>query len=325
MNVDQSIGGYMGMELPIIQEYHHDAIKLNSGRNALEYILHARKYKKVYLAYFNCDAVLKPFDRLGVSYDFYRIDEYLEPIFDIGNIKIDEAFLYTNYFGLKSEFIKNKLVDARNIIIDNAQSFFVYPQKGLDTFYSPRKFFGVPDGGYAYTNSDFQISLDTSISYNRISHLTKQVDLSTEMGYPDFLVNEEYINSFELAHMSQFTRRILQSVDYDCAAKKRIDNFEYLSKKLDCINTFSIVSSGEIPLSYPLLIDGNGEKLREELIKNKIFCPVFWPNVLEWCENTSWEYQLAQNLVHLPIDHRYGIEEMRIISNLIRLIMNKIE
>ena len=57
-----------------------------------------------------------------------------------------------NYYGLFSEeqliSLKNKY---GNIVVDNAQAFFTEPVKGIDTIYSCRKFFGVPDGGYAYT------------------------------------------------------------------------------------------------------------------------------------------------------------------------------
>ena len=69
-----SIGGYYSLELPLLTEYHHDAIRLNSGRNCLEYILLSRKYKTVYIPYYICDAILKPFDKLGINYTFYHIN-----------------------------------------------------------------------------------------------------------------------------------------------------------------------------------------------------------------------------------------------------------
>ena len=39
----------------------------------------------------------------------------------------------------------------KNLIIDNAQAFFAKPLLGIDTFYSPRKFVGVSDGGILAT------------------------------------------------------------------------------------------------------------------------------------------------------------------------------
>jgi hypothetical protein len=69
----QPIGGYFGLEIPQGEEYHKHAIKLNTGRNCLEYILKARGYKKVYLPYYTCEVVLEPFKKLGVDYEFYHI------------------------------------------------------------------------------------------------------------------------------------------------------------------------------------------------------------------------------------------------------------
>ena len=46
-----AIGGYFSLELPQREEYHKHAIRLNTGRNCLEYILRAREYKKAYLPY----------------------------------------------------------------------------------------------------------------------------------------------------------------------------------------------------------------------------------------------------------------------------------
>ena len=43
----KAIGGYFELELPTHQEFHSDAIALNSGRFCLEYILRCRKYSKV--------------------------------------------------------------------------------------------------------------------------------------------------------------------------------------------------------------------------------------------------------------------------------------
>ena len=100
--------------------------------------------------------------------------------------------LYTNYFGLKDDYI-NTLPQKHNIIIDNCQSFFSKPSAWFDTFYSPRKFCGVPDGGYLYTYDNLRLNtkLEQSVSYNRFSHLLKRIDLSDEKGYADFKRNDK--------------------------------------------------------------------------------------------------------------------------------------
>ncbi len=63
------------------------------------------------------------------------------------------GFLCTNYFGIKDEFITSLSKQVSNLIVDNAQSFFSNPIENIDTFYSPRKFFGVSDGAYLYCDT----------------------------------------------------------------------------------------------------------------------------------------------------------------------------
>ena len=57
------------------------------------------------------------------------------------------------------------------------------------------------------------------------------------------------------------------------------------------------------------------DKLWKKLIDKKIFVARYWPNVLNWCKKDDIEYQLTENMVCLPIDQRYGENEMNHILN----------
>lgn len=310
----KSIGGFLGLEMPLYEEYHKDAVKLNSGRNSLEYILRVNEYKKIYIPYYSCDAILIPINNLNIPYEFYSIDQKLEPLFELNQLSVNEAFLYTNYLGLKTNYIVNNLSHFENIIIDNAQAFFSEPIKNLDSFYSPRKFFGVSDGGYVYTNKKKHITLEESQSYNRVTHLVKQVDLTIESAYQDYLINEEYLKSVPLKQMSNLTKNLLQAIDYDFVSKRRIDNFNYLKNQLQEINRLDIGDIKEPPLHYPLLLNVSCNEVRNELIENKIYCPKYWENVLNWIpEEKCFEAELVNNMLHLPIDQRYNLTDMEYI------------
>lgn len=80
-------------------ERYPKAIKLNSGRSCLKYILIARKYKKVWLPYYKCEAILQHITRNGIEYGFYHIDKDFH-ISDRGYVGSDEVLIYTDYFGL---------------------------------------------------------------------------------------------------------------------------------------------------------------------------------------------------------------------------------
>ena len=64
---------------------------------------------------------------------------------------------------------------------------------------------------------------------------------------------------------------------------------------------------------YPLYIE-NGSVIRSELRKEKIYVPTLWPEVIERNEADSLEYNLAKNILALPVDQRYGIGDMEYIS-----------
>lgn len=304
------IGGYFELELRGGGHYHKGALCLNSARSCFEYVLRARGYKKVYLPYYTCEIMVQPCQLLHVDYEFYHIDRNLEPVI-LPELGEGEAFLYTNYFGLKLQCVERLAQRyGSSLIVDNAQAFFAKPIAGIDTFYSPRKFFGVPDGGYLYCDAMLDMELPQSVSYDRMAHLLKRMDLGAESAYGDFKMNEESLSQQPVMKMSVLTEKILKSIDYQVAKEKRRSNYQILDGVVGVANALKLEFPEEtIPMVYPFL--SADKELKKNLIQNKIFVATYWPNVLDWCKADDWEYQLAQQACFLPIDQRYGEEEMK--------------
>lgn len=304
-----AIGGYFSLELPMLEEYHKDALRLNTGRNCLEYILRARKYGKVYIPYYTCDVVLEPFKKLNIPYEFYHIDIHLE-ICDRITLKENEALLYTNYFGLKQRYVE-QLAEKYGtcLIVDNTQAFYAKPLVGIDTYYTCRKFFGVADGAYLYTDKLLDETLEQDESYDKMAYLMKRIDLSAEQGYADFRKVDDGLDNQPIRKMSRLTQRIMQSVDYKSAAKSRRDNFQYLHEALSKDNNLDLLLVDDaVPMVYPFLAAVKG--LREKLIENKVFVARYWPNVLDWTTKDDIEYLLVYQMQPLPIDQRYVKRDM---------------
>lgn len=240
------IGGYFSLEINYGEEFHKNALRLNAGRYALEYILRSRQYKKVYLPYYICDSVLQPFKRLGIAYEFYHINEQLEPAV-ILKPAADEAVLYVNYFGLKNLYAETFCNTYCNTILDQTQAFYnvrckKHEDKNLqcDTFYSCRKFFGVPDGAYLYTNCFIDEELLQDKSYERMAFLTKRIDLSAQEGYADFHSNDGQLSLVGMRRMSRLTEAMMHGIDYTSKANRRIRNFHVLNKSLQNSNFFQV-------------------------------------------------------------------------------------
>lgn len=317
--MSETIGGYFELELRKGEHYHKNALRLNTARNCFEYILLARKYEKVYIPYYTCEVMLQPLLRHHIVYEFYHIGRNLEPLETV-DLKPGEAFLYTNYFGLKQSCVERlaKIYHSQ-LIVDNAQAFFAFRIEGIDTFYSPRKFFGVPDGGYLYTDYLLEQSFPYDKSFDRIKHLFRRIDEGAEAGYADFRQDDDSLDDNPIRRMSKLTERLLESVDYDAVCERRRSNYLYLHNYLGKSNLLSRVElqDGDVPMVYPYLTEDL--TLRNCLIKNKIFVATYWPNVLQWCMAENIEYILGDSLIPLPIDQRYDFCDMdkilKIISN----------
>ena len=308
-----AIGGYFELELRKGEHYHKEAIRLNSGSNCFEYILRARKYEKVYVPYYTCHVIYDVAQRLGLNIAYYHIDELLEPV-ELPELNAHEAFLYTNYYGLKQSCVERLSEKyGKQLIVDNAQAFYAKPIAGIDTFYSPRKFFGVPDGGYLYTDAILNDEFPQAESMQRMKHLLKRIEQGAEAGYADYQREEETLDGSPIERMSKLTDALLRSIDYEKIAQERISNYKILEEQIGKTNAIHLtLLQGDVPMVYPYLT--GDPTLKRQLIANKIFVATYWPNV---DANEEFENTLKTNLLPLPIDQRYGQSDVKVIANAI--------
>lgn len=317
----EPIGGYFELELRDGEEYHPSAIRLNTGTNAFEAILRVMNFSKVYLPNYSCQVLEDSLKRLSVNYQFYSINEYLEPVFNFNLLSDNEAFLVINYFGLKDGLIKDLKGKVQNLVVDNAQSFFSQAVQGTHTFYSARKFFGVPDGAYLYTEAEFPHQMEIDYSYNRCEHLLRRIDTSPEDGFAFFRENEENLSQVPIRCMSKLTRAILKNIDYAEVRRKRVENYALLDDELRSDNQLQIPGDRKsTPMVYPFL--PKGMSLFESLIHNKIYVASYWPSIQNRVDPMTLEYNYCEKLLPLPIDQRYGPEDMKKIIETVKRLIN---
>lgn len=315
----KSIGGYIELDLPSGKEFYTSLLRLNTGRNSLEYILRIRRYQLIYLPYFTCEVLLEPLNKLNIAYRFYHIDQNLEPIIDF-DIGPEDCLLYTNYFGIKQNTVIQLSKQIQNLIIDNSQAFFSSPVPGVDTFYSCRKFFGVPDGAYLQLNSNKRLNIEKDNSIERFSHLIKSIDFGIEEGYSDYIDNNISLSYNNIKQMSALTHKIMSGINYDHCRKQRNANYAFLEDFLKDYNELSVnIRPINAPMVYPLLTAKTD--IKKKLISNKIFIATYWPNVFDWTSSDMYENYLATNLVALPIDHRYNFDDMKKMLNVLIQIL----
>ncbi len=311
----KEIGGYFGLEQLAGREYHAGLTALNTCRNALLYVLKARKAKKLYIPRWLCGSVSGMCGRYGIDYDFYTVDEKFLPLPERVPSE-DEYMLIVNYYGqIDNETLLGLKAGYKNIIFDCSQAFFQRPPDNTDTVYSCRKFFGVPDGAYLSTDIRLEEELETDVSMGRMSHLLGRYEGLASDHYAEFRKNEESLGEIPLRKMSLLTKNILGAIDYEKVREVRTENFKFLHERLGGINRLALKVPGGA-YAYPFY-SRNGSRARKILAESLIYVPVLWPNVLEDNSENSREYDLASNILPLPCDQRYGKEDMEHIAEMV--------
>lgn len=312
----KEIGGYFELELRDGAHFHKDAIALNSARNSLKYILTGSRPSRVYLPSYCCDSLIEPLEDENINYSFYSIDKNFE-IIEMPSLKNNERIIYINYLALKARYINNlHLIYGQSLIVDNTQAFYERPIPGIDTFYSPRKFFGVPDGGYLYTQNYIDMEIVEDQSLYKCKHLLGRIEGGASDFYGDFKNAESTLIRNPIKLMSKITAKILQSLDYDEIALKRKENFLMLHSKLKAHNRMKLqVDENFVPMVYPYI--STDVDLYNKLIKNKIFTAKYWADAVNRTSVT--EANFINNMINVPIDQRLDIDDM---MRIIGVIMN---
>lgn len=312
----REIGGYFELDQFINKPYHNNMIELNTGRNALAYLIKAKGIKKVYIPHYLCDSVSGVLKLLSVDYEGYPIDKNFNPLFD-KKLEKDQYLYIVNYYGqISNGSIRSFKEQYGAVIIDNTQSFFQRPVQGIDTIYSLRKYFGVPDGAYLSNDKILEVSLEEEKSNHRMKHILGRFEGEASTYYNDFKENDESFKMLPLKKMSRLSKNILGAIDYERVLESRNRNFSYLHDRLNSTNILN-VNMSDGPFAYPYYIE-NGIEIRKRLAEEKIYVPTLWPNVLKENSNKSIEYDYAANILPIPCDQRYGKEEMERLIEVLR-------
>lgn len=318
------VGGYF--ELADYEESsvfpYEDGALLNTGRNALEYILRSiGKVDLIYLPYYTCDVVLEPLKKLHIPWSFYHINKSFEIVEEL-NPKEGEYIIANNYFGIKDAYIQKLAAKfGDQLVVDNAQAFFAKPIPGIKSFYSVRKFVGAADGGVAYLGSlpnDIVEINEIEKTDDHDNHLYKRKQFGAEAGFADFQSNEKKLDNQPIRRMSSVTKEILSHIDYNRVITLRRGNYKYLHGALSEHNQLVLPEwdTFSCPMVYPF-VHGTDRDLRNELIENKVFVAKYWPNV-GCVEDFEIEYGLVNGMIPIPCDQRYGVEEMKRIVDIIK-------
>jgi hypothetical protein len=313
-----AIGGYFELDVPPVRGFPlPNAYRFQSARAAFSALLVAGEPDRVWVPRYICDAMLSPLRNRGIDHIFYSICDNFEVE---GDIELGEGdwLLYVNYFGICHDQ-EQRMLDrfgASRVILDRSQAFFAHKVECLAAIYSPRKFFGIPDGGLLSTQLQIhQTYVQDRASADRTRHLLIRLADGPEAGYAEFRRAEQQLDDCEPRQMSSLTNRLLAAIDFDSARRIRTDNFRFLHDRLRFLNSLSITPNWPSgPLSYPFL---SPAKARDDLTQNRVYVARYWEEVLQRPGLNDFERSMVTHCLPLPCDQRYGRDDMQKVVDLL--------
>lgn len=322
----------LGISPNSIFEYMDDInyCLFDSGRSALKAIIGTLGNGNILMPEYICQSVLKCFPADKIV--FYKLKDNLqidmEDLLNKINSNTSVVYLMHYFGGLQSDnaltFLKTeKEKYSFTIIEDTTHSIFSKKQTiGDYSFASLRKWFAVPNGGVLYSRNlsnryscdGFQKSTDNDKAYAmmlKTLYLNGQLDCNSEYR-KIFIECENRLDAkSEIKRISDYSEFLLRCFDINEIIKKRKANLNYLKSKLSSIGIKSICdfSETDCPFAFPFLAP-NRDDLHRYLMKNKIYCAVHWPFDGVARSERPLAFSLSKNMISLPLDQRYGEEEM---------------
>jgi dTDP-4-amino-4,6-dideoxygalactose transaminase len=326
-----------------------DIIYLSNGRTAIKFVLShiLKKYeiRKCWLPSYLCETMVQPFKELKLDYEFYNIKEGLEvdTKYLSNRVKKGDLVLATYYFGFpQSDEVIDFFYELKKIAIileDLTHSFLtnnvLTKRIGDYSIISTRKWFGIPEGGIAISNNDlFNKDLLYKEPFYEFANLRLAAAILKNLYLNGIIHEKEYFRQIfaqaeELANsgiklkaMSKLSFKILNSIDFNLLVSRRRANFLFLLSNITNYLTeitplYNDLKEGVCPLNFPIIATKR-KLLRDFLRSNNIFCPIHWVIPREIHAEFSYAYYLSENILSIPIDQRYSINDMEIIVEKIK-------
>jgi len=310
-----SMGGFLPVEKSLDNQFseYHSASLLSNARSCFSLIIKCLSPKSIYFPDYICSCMRTIIENSSVKIISYSVDESLEGIDLPEQLQEGEYVFYVNYFGINDQYVEDLIKTYKSkLIIDDSQAFF-RANSGIETsFNSIRKFFGVSDGAYLYSNCTIDTD-NLARSEFDTEYLYLRNNSDDSMAYEKFLNHESKISDVP-RRVSLWSEQKLNQIDYPLVAKRRRENFDFLNSALSGENKMKIRNDSYfVPLYFPYL--SKEVALKKRLLQMGIYVPTLWAELTEKRCNSSWEQKLIQEMCLLPVDQRYTVGDMEYIVN----------
>ena len=328
-----AIGGTFALESTSLQIHNKEQFFLGSRSS---YFLSARcatyalcssiAPRTAWLPSYLCAAILEPFRKLGIMVRYYENGPNLGNRDDCWTEDVSQGdlVLVIHYFGFPNTTLPANELRRRGAVVleDAVQSLFLKPQypESIGIIYSPRKFFGVPDGGVAVSAEEVfrrnELEAPPQDWWSEafaVAQTRREFDLrgGENRWFPLFRrVEESY--PLGLYRSSDLSRALIENgIDYKGLKQARRDNYQTLASLLREHALFPNLDEGVVPIGFPVCVDaGKRDKILDSFYRRKIYPPVHWRIEGVVPEDYADSHSISKSILTLICDQRYGSEEM---------------
>ena len=319
-----------------VEEFH--PVYTDSGRSAIRLLSDKREGGKVLLPSYICKSVIDCFaERYEIEY--YLVNEGMKIEEEDLEKRLDDkvVFVYLmHYFGRLQkasvlELLRKKREQLRFQIIEDVTHSFLSRRSTIGDYQicSLRKWFAIPDGGVLYAQNvcDVQRPKRESGQSGKVCEAMLLKDLylhrkadCNHLYREIFVSHEQHLDlQKEIYGMSAVSKILLEGIGVEEVSKRRKENWNFLQSTLRNGQVVPLYQKGAddfVPFSYPVFVKDR-DRFRAYLTDHQIYCAIHWP--IEQAEQVGIgkTMELSKHILSLPIDQRYGAEQLEYMSEVI--------
>jgi len=305
--------------------FNQPSLQMINASSAIWLLARQLKPRRVWLPTYLCQSIIKAIETNKSEIAFYPIDNSLNLLSTSWMEDLDQTdlIIFIDYFGFPfdPDVVKQMQKKGIKVVRDASQALLSKSATKTDfTVYSPRKFFGVPDGGILTSGEQGlgnvgRLNPPPKDWWLRSVHsgkLRRRFDLEggENLWFPVFREVESNapIGPYRMSDLSE--RLLRCCVDVNVTCQRRRENYHYLASHLRHIAIFPDLPDTVVPLGFPVCVQDR-DKVRRHLIENNIFPPVHWE--LEGVVPKTYiqSHNLSKSIMTLPCDQRYETKHMQ--------------
>jgi len=310
------------------------AMRVVNARSAIFLALRSVRPQTVWLPSYLCAAVADACVAANAATAFYPVDAHLRIAPSaFARVRRGDMVVVIDYFGFPHPpAIFRALRRAGAVVLEDAsQAMFSAGVGRWADFvaYSPRKFVGVAEGGILALRRGRSATVTLARPPARWLRTARDaIRARTRFDASRTRATAGWFRLFQKAEhgqplgayaMTMETERCLRRLDVGAIAAARRRNYTTLLRTLSPRAVFPALPAGVVPLGFPIRLASEDarERLRLDLIDERIFPPVHWRLGGVVPRRFGPSHALAKTILTLPCDQRYGPADMRRIASVV--------